>query len=64
MFLTVESVQMRGGGASMKTMAFSASNDIQMVSAGGGEGPQGQIRTEFPETWIWKSAYAGYFTLT
>jgi len=40
-------------------MAFSsASNDV-MEAKGGAGGPEGQIRSDFPETWMWRSAFAG-----
>lgn len=45
----------RGGAPRMMSSAF-AGNDMQSVSSGGG--PQGQIRRDFPETWMWKSAVA------
>ncbi|KAH3835369.1 hypothetical protein DPMN_108715 [Dreissena polymorpha] len=42
-----------GFGGGMSRMAMSA--DMAGGSGGGQQGPQGQVRTEFPETWLWKS---------
>ena len=37
-------------------MMDSASGESAALGASGGAGPTGQIRKEFPETWIWTSS--------
>lgn len=45
-----------------KAVAFSAEGGAMMMDSrvgGAGDAPVGQIRKDFPETWIWKSGIAG-----
>lgn len=56
-FSTVESAKSYGGSERMMsdTVAFASAN----VAGGGDAVATGQIRKEFPETWIWKSDVVG-----
>lgn len=42
-----------------KSMEFSAMSNDAVGGAAPSGGPEGQIRTEFPETWMWRSGIAG-----
>ena len=61
--ISVNRPQPRYGGFSAKgAMAMDSAEIGPMRAVGGGAGPPpaGQIRREFPETWIWESAVAEY----
>ena len=61
--ISVNRPQPRLGGFSARgAMAMDSVEAAPRMAVGGGGGPPptGQIRREFPETWIWESAVAEY----
>ena len=53
-------IMARGGTQSFAAGSAMDSAKMAMPLGGAGDGPTGQIRKEFPETWIWTSSVPKY----